>query len=71
MAQTAALSETDVQQLDTLQRLALFIINERALLKAKLERREICQATFDELDPVAEEALFEVENIIEQIKSQQ
>ena len=71
MSETANLSELDKERLGILQRTVQFITTEREGLKKRLGTREICQATFDELDPIGEGALLETLQVIEQIQRDQ
>jgi len=61
----ANLSELDANWLDTLQRVASNLKIERDLLKLKLSKHIICQATFDEIDSQVENALQETQAAIQ------
>ncbi len=54
MANAQTISEIDLKTMASLQRLLTYISNERDIYKQELENGEMCQATFDELDPIAE-----------------
>jgi hypothetical protein len=70
MAQTAEVQkEINDQLIDWNHALIQALKKQREVLKSRLAAREICQVTFDEIDPEMETAILEAQDLNDQLQN--